>query len=512
MKYLYEKVHSKRLGGDETFGPKTDSWKNFLEKVRGAQRVVLRLCDADVFPTKTLKQLETAVLCMSPFLSKLSRDGFRGGTDGEIATRSLSDDIIKQVYNNIGCPVTIEKLVRQHEKLIQKETEQNKFKKMVGLKRPLSSSTNGGPNKKRLRGKMDVTPKLRKEHQLESSKKNPVTVVSQRSGGHPHPTTTQTGNLTDVVNTKNGKTLSTQNAKNQDSINMDIGFEITDNEIDCLLPIIVVESYRDKKTKELVTGPDGKQGDDLCFSANRSDELSMVLSCPTTNACTHCFLMAHKRPHFVFLEQNMASHISKAVAAASGMPKMIIHSRNCLSLPITTNNADGSLNFHMYSDQTEEFSNHFVSVKTDFRWWMQTFDELNAGKKKTVDHRGFSDHIDLGWARHGSSEPTTVSQNRSETIVMALPNTISKNKHTEFNNIARLLDQMTEFMDEHFLDNGRKLFDDPDRDSLFAGSLRSAHGGKKFRAEAVTIVRQQLGTITDLKKRKHNFEPTERHM
>ena len=187
----------------------------------------------------------------------------------------------------------------------------------------------------------------------------------------------------DVVKAKNGKTLSTQNAKNQDSINMDVGFKMTDNEIDCSLPIIVVESHGDKKSKEPVTGPDGKQGDDLCFSANRSDELSMVLSCPTTNACTHCFLMAHKRPHFVFLEQNMASCISKAVAAASGMPKMIIHSGNCLSLPITTNNTDGSLNFHMHSDQTEEFSNHFVLVKTDFHWWMQTFDELNAGKKNS---------------------------------------------------------------------------------------------------------------------------------
>ena len=129
MKYLYKKVHSKRLGGDETFGPKTDKWKNFLEKVKGAQRVVWRLCNADVFPTKTLKQLETAVLCMSPFLSKLSCNGFCGGTDGKIATRSLSDDIIKQVYNNIGCPVTIEKLVCQHKKLIQKEMEQNKSKK-----------------------------------------------------------------------------------------------------------------------------------------------------------------------------------------------------------------------------------------------------------------------------------------------------------------------------------------------------------------------------------------------
>ena len=83
---------------------------------------------------------------------------------------------------------------------------------------------------------------------------------------------------------------------------------------------------------------------------------------------------------------------------------------------------------------------------------------------------------------------------------------------TELQNITRLLDQMTDFMDEHFLDNGRKLFDDPDRDSHFAGSLRSAHGGEIFCAKAVTVVRQQLGTMTDLKKRKHNFEPTERHM
>ena len=66
---------------------------------------------------------------------------------------------------------------------------------------------------------MDVTPKLRKEHQLESSKKNPEMMASQRI-------TTRTGALTDVVNAKNGKTLWMQNAKNQDSINMDVGFEV----------------------------------------------------------------------------------------------------------------------------------------------------------------------------------------------------------------------------------------------------------------------------------------------
>ena len=35
MWHLHNNVHSKRLGGDETFGPWTDKWKDFLEKVRG---------------------------------------------------------------------------------------------------------------------------------------------------------------------------------------------------------------------------------------------------------------------------------------------------------------------------------------------------------------------------------------------------------------------------------------------------------------------------------------------
>ena len=165
---------------------------------------------------------------------------------------------------------------------------------------------------------------------------------------------------------------------------MDVGFKMTDNEIDCLLPVIVVESYRDKKSKELVTGPDGKQGDDLCFSANRSDELSMVLSCPTTNACTHCFSMAHKRPHFVWSEQQMSSYVSRAALVASGLPKMMVHDRDDLESPITVNNADGSLNFHMHSDQMEDFSNHLVSIKSDFHWQVQTFDKLNAGKKQST--------------------------------------------------------------------------------------------------------------------------------
>ena len=103
-------------------------------------------------------------------------------------------------------------------------------------------------------------------------------------------------------------------------------------------------------------------------------------------------------------------------------------------------------------------------------------------------------------------------QNRSDQIACALPNVINRDEVDEFEKIACLLDQMTDFMDKHFLGNGCKLFDDTLRDKQFAGSLRSKCKGKKFRAEAFTIVRQRLGTIENLKKRKHCFEPTERHM
>ena len=204
----------------------------------------------------------------------------------------------------------------------------------------------------------------------------------------------------------------------------------------------------------------------------------------------------------------MKGCISKALSADSGMPQMILHSRSCLASPITTNNKDGSLNFHLHSDQTEAFKDEFGSIKTDLRFWMMTFDEL---KNKNLDDRGFSEKIDLGWARHGSSESASVSQNCSDQIVCALPNVINRDKVEEFEKIAWLPDQMTDFMDRHFLDNGCKLFDDTLRDKQFAGSLRSKHKGKKFRAEAFAIVRQKLGSAEDTKKGKCDFQPTERH-
>ena len=288
--------------------------------------------------------------------------------------------------------------------------EQSKSKKNVGSKRPplsstdtpFASATTNAPVKRRKQGKMDVTPKLREKHRLASANQNPETAVTHSHGGRAHAAKAQTGHMSDEIHTKNGNTPMTRSA-----INKSLHFEIKDSHA---LPIIVVETYRDKKSKQLVKGPDGRQGDESCFSANRRDELSMILSSPTTNAYIYCFSMAHKRPHFVWSEQQMSSYVSRAALVASGLPKIMVHDRDDLKSPITVNNADGSLNFHMYSDATKEFRNHFDSIKTDFHWWMQTFDKLKE-KKRKVDHRVFSEKIDIGYGRHGCSESASKSQN-----------------------------------------------------------------------------------------------------
>ena len=79
-------------------------------------------------------------------------------------------------------------------------------------------------------------------------------------------------------------------------------------------------------------------------------------------------------------------------------------------------------------------------------------------------------------------------------------------------NVTGLLDQMTKFMDKHFLDDGCKLFDDPLCDEQFASQLRSILGREKCRAEAFTTARQKLGTIMNFTEGECDFDPVKRHM
>ena len=75
---------------------------------------------------------------------------------------------------------------------------------------------------------------------------------------------------------------------------------------------------------------------------------------------------------------------------------------------------------------------------------------------------------------------------------------------------------MTEFMDKNFVDDkGESLFSDKDRDEKFGRVLREQFGGKKFRGEAFTTVRQKVGQVrTDDPSVTCNneFEKTQRHV
>ena len=246
---------------------------------------------------------------------------------------------------------------------------------------------------------MNHLPTLRQLHVFESSRQT----SSQK---------TSTENSVNVTATTNGTTNSSVNKSNNKQFcrNHDLLFDESKEGMSLVaLPTIATETYRDKSSDDVVIGPKCEQGHPQCFSDDANHRLSMVLSCPTTSAYTHCFSMAHTRPHFVVSGKDMPSHLSKAMSAKCGMPKLILHSKPCLLSPIKVNNDDGSMNFHLYSSSTKEFGETFDSVNTDFCWWMKKFDELSDPKRK-VDDRGFAENIDLGWARHGSSESTSTTQ------------------------------------------------------------------------------------------------------
>ena len=347
--------------------------------------------------------------------------------DGADVDTLLPDDVIDQVTMCLSDTAAEKIFLANRRKWTTKKVPKDNDNKG---KHGLNTS-----NKKRKRGAKDVKPKLRQKHCSASSKKDTETSVTCYNSDGLDPKKTQTDSMMGAIDTNSGNTSLTKNELDQNSSSDSLYFAITDCHA---LPIIVVETYRDKKSTQIVKGPCGKQGDPMCFSNTRKDRLSMVLSCPTTSSYIYCFSMAHKRPHFVWSEQHMESYISQAVTADSGMPQMILHSRQCLSSPITVNNTDGSLNFHMYSDQTEEFRHHFLSIETDFCWWMQNFDDLKKKNKKgKVDHGGFSESIDVGFGRHRCSESASKSQNSSKCIVCNLPGRIQREMDTKFQNIFK---------------------------------------------------------------------------
>ena len=74
------------------------------------------------------------------------------------------------------------------------------------------------------------------------------------------------------------------------------------------LPNIVIETYQNKVTGDLTTGPAGTEA----VNVDMIDELSMVLSCPTSLSYICSFQMAHKLPHFVITDNRSGDSESHA--------------------------------------------------------------------------------------------------------------------------------------------------------------------------------------------------------
>ena len=77
------------------------------------------------------------------------------------------------------------------------------------------------------------------------------------------------------------------------------------------LPNIVIKTCRDRLSHQLTKGPTRNEEVDPNCGTGRVDNLSLVTSCPTTISHTHCFSMAHKRPHFVIAETSFIKCLQK---------------------------------------------------------------------------------------------------------------------------------------------------------------------------------------------------------
>ena len=358
---LHYKDHCERVSQYlVTCSKQMDQWSNFCEKVKLSVKLISYLRNEKVFPTKTVEEMNRAIGLMSPVLSRLSRDDLRG----QIGTLCMSGEVqiaVKKINPNNNTSIQEYNKLVSDLKMKYAKSNAIVFKTNRNSKHPLSSSLATTKSKKRQK----VKPKLRDKHLSECQKNRDQVLLSNLKSEMSH-TKTKTDNTTTDGTTGEMLHKDTKIHRSNHSLILS-NIEMSDNkDISSQLPIIVVETYRDKISNQIVRGPAGKHGNPSCFSDNRKDRLSMVLGCPSTNACTHCFSMAHKRPHFVIPEKSVQKYFSEAMAASSGMPKIVFHSKHCLSSPITTNDDDGSLNFYFYSNRTKEFQEIFDSFQINF--------------------------------------------------------------------------------------------------------------------------------------------------
>lgn len=284
-------------------------------------------------------------------------------------------------------------------------------------------------------------------------------------------------------------------------------------------PVIVIETFcSTDESRKVVRGPAGEKPvvdykDFINGIQNHKNKtLSRILMCPTSSAYVYGFSQANLRPHFVIDRKGAAEYMKSMLNLnAYEEASIMTVSSDDLRKPIQIKDSKSIPDFYMFSDKTTEFKTHFANGdRINYKYWMKAFDENNYKKNKN-DQRGFKDVLDIGIGRNGVHEDAAVSQKKGKKFVAAKPAFVNSNRQREYKEIGEFLDIIQEFVDEYFDENGMLLFSDMNRDSDMTEDFRKKTNSKKCRAEAVTIVRQLLGTVEDLKNGKVTFEGTVRH-
>ena len=275
------------------------------------------------------------------------------------------------------------------------------------------------------------------------------------------------------------------------------------------LPVIHIETFHDpsgniapgpvKYTEEGQRKVYGVGSGYLQQSVDR--RLAKVLCCPTTKAYVYFFKDATHRPHWVCSREESREYLLKLLDVDTDL-KVIGTSQLCRPVKVINDSSiseglrEGNKeesDFIFILDQTELFKSYYGDLEElnfPTAKWMEFFDK--EGPKRDLHGRNFRfGHHDLGFGREGVSMSAHASQDEGLEFVMGKPQIIGNREMAA--TLGPLVDRTTLLMDATCFENGERLMNDDERDSVFGDFLRRMTNSKHSRFESYTVVRQPLG-------------------
>ena len=284
-------------------------------------------------------------------------------------------------------------------------------------------------------------------------------------------------------------------------------------------PVVVVETFVSTVTRNIVDGPAGEPGSSNYVNNGLAEttqkNLVEVIAHPTSHEYAYCFSDAHVRPHFVISHDEFKKYLSKVVLTFGMNCKLHVGDFSTLHKPTMLKHSDNNPNFYFFGAGTAQFQAFFGDPPIDVDWFMDRFDKKLYNPNEN-ENRGFKDVLDIGFGHYGACKDSKKDQVIGSDYVCARPTLINlTGNEEEYRALGPMLDQMQLFSDAKetgLREDNCKLFSCEKRRTHFVLQLRHATGAKIFRGEAVTVLRQKVGTVTDLEANgTMDFEKTLRH-